>query len=75
MQTNQNSTGGYIRLVVLLISIALIAFFLLRTNLFNGQKGSKNMLEQGQEDIQKAKAVKGVVEENSRGSFEAGIGE
>ncbi len=60
--------GGYVGLLMLLIGVAIVAFLIVRTDLFTGQKGEqdgKNMIEQGQDDINKAKAVKDLVEQNS----------
>jgi uncharacterized membrane protein (DUF106 family) len=60
--------GGYVGLLMLLIGVAIVAFLIVRTDLFiepkGGQEG-KNMIEQGQDDINKAKAVKDMVERNS----------
>ena len=60
--------GGYVGILMLLIGVAIIAFLIVRTDLFTGQKGGqegKNMIEQGQDSINKAKAVKDMVERNS----------
>jgi hypothetical protein len=60
--------GGYVGLVMLLIGVAIITFLTVRTDLFTGQKGGqgrKNMIEQGQDDINKAKEMKDLVEKNS----------
>jgi hypothetical protein len=61
--------GGYVGLLMLLIGVAIITFLIVRTDLFTGQKDSKNMIEQGQDDINKAKAVKSMVEQNSINSM------
>ena len=60
--------GGYVGLLMLLIGVAIVAFLIVRTDLFIEPKGvqeGKNMIEQGQDDINKAKAVKDMVERNS----------
>lgn len=63
-KTNFNS--GYIGLVMLLISFVIIALIIVRTDLFSGQKGSKNVLEQGTDAINKTKDVKTLLEKNSQ---------
>jgi len=62
----KNLNGGFIGLIVLLIAIAFIALFMMRTDLFLGKDGAKNVLEQGQDAIQKAKDVKAKLEANSQ---------
>lgn len=57
--------GGYVGLLMLLIGVAIIAFLIVRTDLFTGQKEGKNMIEQGQDNINKAKAAKDMIEQNS----------
>ena len=65
MQDKRNLNEGYVGIMMLLIGVAIIAFLIVRADLFIGQKEGKNMIEQGQDDINKAKAVKDMVERNS----------
>jgi hypothetical protein len=60
--------GGFIGLLILLIGVAIIIFFIMRTDWFTGQKGSKNMIEQNLDSVNRAKEVKIMIEQNSRQS-------
>lgn len=66
MQKTKILTGGYIGLIALLISVALISLFIMRTDLFSGGKNSKNSLEQGQEAIKEANTIKDILESNNK---------
>lgn len=72
---DSNSRGGYIGLLMLLIGVALISLFVVRTDLFKGKtetgeegeaKQGESMIEQGYSAIDKAKGVKELMEERSR---------
>jgi hypothetical protein len=78
---NKNLNGGFVGLLMLLIVVAGIIFFIVRTDLFTGGKLDKNateegtnlegqnMLEQGQSAIQKAKDAKALLEQNDKNRF------
>jgi hypothetical protein len=70
MEKVKNLKGGYIGLIMLLIGVAVIVFLIVRTDLFSGQKGSKNMIEQGTDSIQKAEDVKNIIEQNNTKTME-----
>lgn len=61
---------GFIGLLMLLIGFAIIAFFIIRTDLFSGQKDGKNMIEQGRDSIKEADNAKKLIEQNSRRTIE-----
>ena len=63
MQKSLN--GGFIGLLVLLICVAFIALFIMRTDLFTGKEGA-NMLDEGQNAIDDARALKVTLEKNSQ---------
>jgi|GEM_PF-5877482 len=64
---NKNKlNGGFIGILMLLIGVAIIIFFILRTDLFTGEKEDKNMIEQGSSYIDQAKEAKNMLEKNSQ---------
>ena len=65
MKNKNFLNGGYVGLIMLLISVAFIAFLIIRTDLFTGQKDGKNMIEEGNDAIQSAKDLKSTLEHNS----------
>lgn len=56
---------GFVGLLALLIGVAIIAFLIIRTDLFSGQKDGKNMIQKNQDYINKAKDVKNIIEQNN----------
>jgi len=54
--------GGFIGLLALLISVAVIALIVVRTDLFSGKDGDKSMLEQGTDAVNRANEVKNLIE-------------
>ena len=68
MRSKSNLNEGFIGLIALLIGVAIIVFFIVRTDIFTGQSGDKSSIEQGQDAIQKAKDVRNMVEQNDRNS-------
>lgn len=62
--------GGYIGLLMLLIGVALIIFFIVRTDLFSGQKDGKNMIEQGTDAVEETNEVKHLIEKNYQQSIQ-----
>jgi uncharacterized membrane protein len=73
--------GGFIGLIALLISVAIIALIVVRTDLFGGstsidENGNEvknpdvNMIEGGFNAIDKARDVKNLIEENNRKAVE-----
>ena len=48
------------------ITVALMIFFMVRTDLFNGRKDGKNMIEQGIDAEKSAQAAKDMIELNNR---------
>jgi len=58
--------GGYIGILVVFITVALMIFFMVRTDLFNGRKDGKNMIEQGIDAEKSAQAAKDMIELNNR---------
>jgi len=70
MKKGKDLEGGYIGILMLLIGVVIIIFLIVRTDLFTGQKGSKNMIEQGTDSIQKAKNVKNLVEQDNTQTME-----
>jgi len=61
-----NSDGGYVGLVILLLSVCFIVFFILRTDIFSGK--DENMIEQGSNSIDKANNVTTQIEKRSQPS-------
>ncbi|MEK7585690.1 MAG: hypothetical protein AAB477_00415 [Patescibacteria group bacterium] len=66
----RNLNSGFIGLLMLLIGVAIIIFFIVRTDLFTGNKDGKNMIEQKTSALDQAKDVKAQLEENSRKATE-----
>jgi len=68
MKKSRTINGGYIGILMLLLGVALMAFLIIRTDLFTGGKdgNDKNMIEQSKADIDQAKAVKEMMEKNTR---------
>ena len=66
MKNNKNLNCGFIGILSLLIVVAIIIFFIVRTDLFTGQKEGKNMIEQGMSDIDKARDAKNLLEQNNK---------
>ena len=76
----KSGDSGFIGLIVLMISVAIIALLVIRTDLFQGNlaggKGNQtegieplrgnNMIEQGISAIDKAKKAKALLEQNDR---------
>lgn len=65
MKKGKNLEGGYVGILMLLLGVAIIIFLVMRTDLFTGQKGGENMIEQGTNSIQKAEDVKNLIEQNN----------
>ncbi len=65
---NRNTNGGYIALLLLLIGVALIIFFVVRTDLFSGKPGDKNMIEQGTDAVKQAENAKALLEQQNKQS-------
>ena len=65
MENKKILNGGYVGLLMLLIGVAIIAYLIVGTDLFTGQKEGKNMIEQGQDSINKAKTAKDLIEQNN----------
>lgn len=63
MQRN-NLQSGFIGILAVFIVFAAIIFFIVRTDLFTGQKGGKTMIEVNTSAIQQAKDVKARLEQN-----------
>ncbi|MFA6076964.1 MAG: hypothetical protein WC735_02720 [Candidatus Paceibacterota bacterium] len=69
---NKNSlNGGYIGLLLLMIGLVIIFTFIIRTDLFTGDKDGKNIIEKGQDAIDRANEVKTNLENNYRFDPEA----
>ncbi|MFA6251445.1 MAG: hypothetical protein WC603_02355 [Candidatus Paceibacterota bacterium] len=68
MQKRTILNGGYIGILMLLLGVAIIVFFIIRTDLFTNEKDGKNMIEQNKDAIDKANAVKALMEQKSRES-------
>lgn len=77
----QKTNRGFIGLIALLISVAIIALIVVRTDLFQGstsidEDGNEvknpdtNMIEGGFNAIDKARDAKNLIEENNRKTFE-----
>lgn len=60
----KNSQGGYVGLIVLLLSVCFIIFFILRTDIFSGK--DENMIERDKQAVDAAEAVKTQIELNSQ---------
>lgn len=65
MLNNKNSNGGFVGILMILITVTVIIFIMFRTDMFNGKKGSKSMIEQDLDAVQQAKDVKALLEKNS----------
>ena len=64
------SNGGYIGILMILISVTIIVFIMVRSDLFTQkQEGEKTVIEQDLEAVNQAKAVKALVEQNSQKSL------
>jgi len=59
---NKILNGGYMGLVALLVSVAIISLIVVRTDLFTGNKDGKNMIEQGNDAIDQANKIKDILE-------------
>ena len=70
MQNKKNLNKGYIALLMLLIGVALMVLFIVRTDIFSGKKDTKSMLEQDLDAVNQVKEVKALVEEKSRKTLE-----
>ncbi len=70
MNTKGSFNGGFIGILMLFIVVAGTIFFIVRTDLFTGQKGGKSMLEVNTGAIQSAKDVKIQLEQNNNFSVE-----
>ncbi len=65
-----NTNKGFIGLIALLISVAIIALIVVRTDLFSPAKEKKSMIEVGTDAIDEARNVKVLIEENNRKAVE-----
>ena len=61
---------SYIGLIALLVSVAIIALIVVRTDLFSKAKEKKSMIEIGTDAIDEARDVKNLIEENNRKALE-----
>ncbi|HEY4478011.1 MAG TPA: peptidylprolyl isomerase [Candidatus Paceibacterota bacterium] len=62
----KNTQQGYIGIVLLLLGVLGVGLFAFRTDLFTGNKGDENIIEQGMNDIDKAQEVKDAIEQNNQ---------
>ena len=67
---DRNLNGGYIGIAALLLSLAFIIFFIVKTDLFSGRGDGKSMIEQDKEPVDSAEAVRAKIEMNSRNAAE-----
>lgn len=67
---HKNSNGGFVGILMILITVTVIIFIMFRTDLFNGKKGSKSVVEQNIDAVQQAKDVKALLEKNSAQQIE-----
>lgn len=65
MKIIENKNGGFIGILMILITVTVIIFIMLRTDMFTGKKGSKSILEQDLNAVEQAKDVKALLEKNS----------
>jgi len=65
MNNRTITNGGYIGILMLLIGVAIIIFFMVRTDMFGGKKGDKTYLEQNTSAIDSAKDAKAMIEYNN----------
>ncbi len=70
MKLNKNSTGGFVGILMIFITVTVIIFIMFRTDLFNGKKGSKSMIERDLDAVQQAKDVKALLEKNDTKALE-----
>lgn len=61
----RNLNGGYVGLLILFLGVALMIFFIVRTDIFTGQKGEKSMLEKNIDAVDSANALKIKLEQNA----------
>ncbi len=61
---NKNLNGGFVGILMLLVVVSGMIFFMVRTDLFTGQKTGKSMLEQNQDAMDRANALKIQIEQN-----------
>lgn len=65
MKKNNILNGGYVGIIMLLIGVFIIVFFIVRTDLFNREKDTVNVLEKSQDYIDNAKEAKNLIERNN----------
>ena len=68
MRKIKKLNSGYLWLLVLIIGFTIIAVFIVQTDWFTGEKEGENMIEKNMEAIDKANAIKALVEQKSRES-------
>ena len=76
MKRKVNFNGGYVGLLMLFISVSLIVFFIVRTDLFKGktlnpetgemEKDDRNIIEGGFDAINQTKDLKAKLEYNAQ---------
>ena len=73
--SNKKYKGGFIGLLVLLITVAIIAILIVRTDLFSvknqdidmfDQDSDKNVIERGMDAIDSARNAKNLIEQHTR---------
>lgn len=60
------SNGGYIGILFILLAVCLIVFIIVRTDIISPNNDGKNMIEQGQDSINKANNVVDFVEQRNK---------
>jgi len=77
MQKKENLNGGYAGLIMLMITVAIMALIIVRTDLFTGEKviqeegqegvqtNKGSMLERGFDAVDQAKEAKALMEKNN----------
>lgn len=66
----QKMNGGFIGLIALLISVTIIVFIIVRTDLLSSSKEKKSMIEIGTDAIDEAREAKSLIEQNNRKAME-----
>jgi uncharacterized membrane protein len=57
--------GGYIGILMILLAVCIIVFIIVNKNLISPKNDGKNMIEQGQDNINQAKSVVNLVEQKN----------
>jgi hypothetical protein len=66
MKNKRNLNGGYVGLLILLISVSILVLVMFKSNFFRGQNNSKSIIEQDLNAVTKAQNVKNILENDNK---------